>query len=53
MATLTSIITMDMANTAGGSTWNNALWTLALILLIISFVFILIIRKIGSRGEER
>lgn len=53
MATLTSVITMDMANTAGGSEWNNALWTLALILLIISFVFILIIRKIGSRGEER
>lgn len=51
MATLTSVITMDMANTASGSTWNNALWTLALILLIISFLFILLVRKIGSRGE--
>ncbi|WP_238882514.1 phosphate ABC transporter permease subunit PstC [Clostridium sp. YIM B02551] len=50
-ATLTSIITMDMANTATGTPWNNALWTLALILLVISFLFILIIRKIGSRGE--
>ena len=53
MATLTSIITMDMANTAAGSEWNNALWSLALILLIISFLFILLIRKIGSRGEVK
>lgn len=51
-ATLTSILTMDMANTPGGTAWNNALWSLALILLIISFLFILIIKKIGSRGES-
>lgn len=50
-ATLTSILTMDMANTAGGTPWNNALWTLALILLVISFSFILIVRKIEKRGE--
>lgn len=50
-ATLTSILTMDMANTAFGSAWNNALWSLALILLIISFIFIVITRKIGSRSE--
>ncbi|MDP4144670.1 MAG: phosphate ABC transporter permease subunit PstC [Bacillota bacterium] len=49
--TLTSILTMDMANTANGSAWNDALWTLALLLLIISFVFILLIRLIGKRGE--
>lgn len=51
-ATLTSILTMDMANTPGGTAWNNALWSLALILLIISFLFILAIKKIGSRGEN-
>lgn len=51
-STLTSVLTMDMANTASGTPWNDVLWTLALILLIISFIFILIIRKIGSRGEE-
>lgn len=50
-ATLTSIITMDMANTIGGTAWNDALWTLALILLIISFLFILVIRKIEKRSE--
>jgi phosphate transport system permease protein len=49
-STLTSAITMDMGNTPMGSEWNNALWSMALLLLLMSFVFILIIRKIGSRG---
>lgn len=49
--TLTGVITMDMANTASGSIWNNALWTLSFILLIISFLFIVLIRRIGNRGE--
>ncbi len=48
---LTSIITMDMGNTAMGTPWNNALWSMALLLLIISFLFIVIIHKIGSRGS--
>jgi phosphate transport system permease protein len=50
--TLTSIITMDMGNTIQGSVWNNALWSMALLLLLISFVFILLIRKISSRGSK-
>ncbi len=50
MSTLTTIITMDMANTVGGTLWNDALWTLALILLVISFIFILIVRKIEKRS---
>ncbi|SFC72004.1 phosphate ABC transporter permease subunit PstC [Clostridium uliginosum] len=50
MSTLTSVITMDMANTVGGTAWNDALWSLALILLIISFIFILIVRKIEKRS---
>ena len=50
-STLTSILTMDMANTIHGTAWNDALWSMALLLLIISFVFILIIRKLGKRGE--
>ena len=49
MSTLTSVITMDMANTIGGTIWNDALWSLALILLIISFGFILLVRFIGKR----
>jgi len=50
MSTITSIITMDMANTAMGSVWNDALWSLALLLLIISFTFIIIIKLVGRRG---
>lgn len=50
--TLTSIITMDMGNTVQGSVWNNALWSMALLLLLISFVFILLIRRISSRRRE-
>lgn len=51
ITTLTSVLTMDMANTATGSAWNDALWTMALILLIISFLFILLVRKIEKRSE--
>lgn len=49
--TMTSILTMDMGNTGFGTAWNDALWSMALILLIISFIFIVIIRRIGKRGE--
>lgn len=52
MSTLTSVITMDMANTVGGTMWNNALWSLALILLFISFGFILLVRFIGKRCNK-
>ncbi|MBB6631130.1 phosphate ABC transporter permease subunit PstC [Clostridium algidicarnis] len=50
-STLTGAITMDMGNTVMGTEWNNALWSMALLLLIISFIFILIIRAISKRGE--
>jgi len=33
-----------------GSVWNDALWSLALLLLIISFTFIIIIKLVGRRG---
>lgn len=51
-STLTSAITMDMANTIFGTSWNNALWSLSLVLLVISFIFILIVRAIEKRGES-
>ncbi|KHD38000.1 phosphate ABC transporter permease [Clostridium acetobutylicum] len=49
--TLTSVLTMDMANTPNGTAWNDALWSLAFLLLVISFIFIVIIRFIGRKGE--
>ncbi|MDD4170014.1 MAG: phosphate ABC transporter permease subunit PstC [Desulfotomaculaceae bacterium] len=48
--TLTSAITMDMGNTPMGSLWNNALWSMGLLLLIMSFIFILIVRYGVRRG---
>ena len=48
--TLTSAITMDMGNTPMGSLWNNALWTMGLLLLLISCCFILIVRLVVRRG---
>lgn len=48
--TLTSAITMDMGYTIMGSLWNNALWSMAFILLIMSFFFILVIRLVSRRG---
>jgi phosphate transport system permease protein len=50
---LTSEITADMGNTVSGSEINNALWTMALLLLAISFAFILIIRLIGKLGAVK
>lgn len=48
--TLTSAITMDMGNTPMGSLWNNSLWSMGLLLLAMSFTFILIIRYITYKG---
>lgn len=50
---MTSIITMDMGNTAMGTVWNNALWSMALLLLIMSFLFIVLIHKIGKKGPNK
>lgn len=47
---LTSIMTLDMGNTVMGTMWNNALWSMALLLFVISFSFILLIRKLGAMG---
>lgn len=47
---LTSIITMDMGNTVMGTEWNNALWSMAFLLLLISFACIIVIHKIGAKG---
>ena len=52
MATLTSGITMDMGYTVVGSLWNNTLWSMAMILLLMSFFSILIIRRISKRGAN-
>ncbi|GGC91816.1 putative ABC transporter permease protein YqgH [Thalassobacillus devorans] len=50
-ATLTSIITLDMPHTTYGSVHNSLLWSLGLILLVMSYVFIIIIRVVSSRRK--
>jgi phosphate transport system permease protein len=49
--TLTSVLTMDMANTSFNTPWNDALWSLAFLLLLMSFIFIVIIRFFGKRSN--
>ena len=48
MSTLTSQITIDMGNTTYGSTWQDALWTMSLILLVISIVFVVLVRRLQT-----
>ncbi|SKA03630.1 phosphate transport system permease protein [Pilibacter termitis] len=52
-ATLTSILTMGIGNTIMGTVENNVLWSLALLLLLMSLVFNIIIRMIGKKGEMK
>ncbi len=48
-STLTSNIVVEMGNTMFGSTWSNALFLMALVLLLLSLGMILLIRRIGER----
>lgn len=48
--TLTSVLTQGIGNTVMGSLENNALWSLALILLLMSLVFNSVIRAIAKKG---
>lgn len=48
--TLTSGITMDMGNTVSGSLWNNGLWSMAFVLLVVSLIFILGVKALAKRG---
>lgn len=49
-STLTSNIVMEMGNTPYGSTWNNALFLMAFILLIISLFMIILVRTASRKG---
>ena len=51
--TLTAVITANMGNTVNGSEYNDALWSMAFLLLLISFVFIILIRVLGRKRAER
>ncbi len=48
-STLTSVITLDMGNTVMGSAHSNALWSMALALMFMTFVFVMIVRLLERR----
>jgi len=50
--TITAVITANMGNTVNGSDYNNALWSLAFLLLLISLIFIILIRIVGRKGGK-
>lgn len=49
---LTAAIAADMGNSANGGEHNLALWSMALLLLIISMLFILLIHLISRKGRN-
>ena len=51
-STLTSILTMNMGNTIPGQLENNVLWTLALLLMLMSLFFIILIHMIGREKKH-
>lgn len=51
-SSLTTAITADMGNTTNGGEHNSALWTMALLLFIISMFFIFVIHMIGAERKK-
>lgn len=50
-SSLTSQIIMEMGQTPPGSTWNRALFMMAFLLLIISILLIILVRRVTARKE--
>ena len=44
---------MGMGNEAMGTVYNDVLWSLALVLLVMSLFFILIVHLIGRKGAAK
>ena len=51
-STLTAALTAGLSNAVSGSVYYHALWSLGLILLAMSLIFILIIHLIGRKGAK-
>ncbi len=51
-STLTSQLTTQIGNTVMGTLANNALWSLALLLLVMSLFFNILVRMIGKKGAK-
>lgn len=51
-ATLTSVLTMGIGNTVMGTVQNNVLWSLALVLLLMSLAFNMVMKFITREGKK-
>ena len=51
-STLTAALTAGLSNATSGSVYYHALWSLGLILLVMSLVFIMVIHLIGRKGAK-
>lgn len=49
---LTAAIASDMGGAMDGGEYNAALWTMALLLFVISLLFILVIHALGKKSEQ-
>lgn len=52
-STLPSEIVVEMGNTPFGSAWGNSLFMMALVLLLISLLMIVVVRKISANAEVK
>ena len=52
-STLTSVLTMGMGNEVMGTVQSDALWSLAMLLMIMSLVFIAVIHAISRKGSVK
>jgi phosphate transport system permease protein len=53
VTTLTSQITLDMGNTVFGEPWQDALWTMSLVLLVVSISSVVVVRLVNRRRSAQ
>ena len=51
VTTLTSQITLDMGNTVFGEPWQDALWTMSLVLQVITVASVVLVRLLNKRRQ--
>ena len=52
-STLTSTLTVGIGNTVMGTLPNDALWSLALVLMLMSLTFNLLVKLVNKKGVSR
>jgi phosphate transport system permease protein len=51
-STLTTVISINMQSSVDGTGWTDSLWTMALVLFLISFLCIVLIRIVSGRKKK-